>query len=337
MTDYGHPITFGVSLYPSVDELATTMRLASLADGAGLDYLAIQDHAYNPEFLDTWTLITYLAAETERITFVPDVARPPAAATDDPRQGGRVAQRAERRADRARRRRRRAAPTASRRWAARAGAGREMVEFTEEASASCAAPCAARGVAFRSRSSRDRGLCRRAGTGRPDPALVGRQRRSDARGHWTLERRLGVAAERLRAACGRTGAAAGDRRGCAIGWTGSGGRAPDLQRRRVDRLRRQVRPCRRRRRVGREIDRVGDRARFRHLHLLAYHGSTQPGRRLRERSRSRRSGPCERPEDGCPGLNRSRSTEAHANGRCSPGEHRPLGCPDASVRASASR
>ncbi len=24
MTDYGHPITFGVSLYPSVDELATT-------------------------------------------------------------------------------------------------------------------------------------------------------------------------------------------------------------------------------------------------------------------------------------------------------------------------
>ena len=81
MTDYGHPISFGLSLYPSVDELATTMRLASLADDAGLDYLAIQDHAYNPEFLDTWTLISYLAAETERITFVPDVLdlqlRPP--------------------------------------------------------------------------------------------------------------------------------------------------------------------------------------------------------------------------------------------------------------------
>jgi alkanesulfonate monooxygenase SsuD/methylene tetrahydromethanopterin reductase-like flavin-dependent oxidoreductase (luciferase family) len=81
MTDYGHPISFGVSLYPSVDELATTMRLASLADEAGIDYLAIQDHAYNPEFLDTWTLISYLAVETERITFVPDVLdlqlRPP--------------------------------------------------------------------------------------------------------------------------------------------------------------------------------------------------------------------------------------------------------------------
>jgi hypothetical protein len=29
---YGHPITFGVSVYPSTGELATTMRLASLAD-----------------------------------------------------------------------------------------------------------------------------------------------------------------------------------------------------------------------------------------------------------------------------------------------------------------
>ena len=81
MTDYGHPISFGVSLYPSVDELATTMRLADLADTEGLDYLAIQDHAYNPEFLDTWTLIAHLAANTERIAFVPDVAdlqlRPP--------------------------------------------------------------------------------------------------------------------------------------------------------------------------------------------------------------------------------------------------------------------
>ena len=81
MTDYGHPITFGLSLYPSVDQLAETRQLAQAADEAGLDYLAIQDHAYNPEFLDVWTLITYLAAETDRISFFPDVAdlqlRPP--------------------------------------------------------------------------------------------------------------------------------------------------------------------------------------------------------------------------------------------------------------------
>ena len=81
MTDYGHPITFGLSLYPSVDELSETSQLAQAADAAGLDYLAIQDHAYNTEFLDVWTLITYLAAQTNRISFFPDVAdlqlRPP--------------------------------------------------------------------------------------------------------------------------------------------------------------------------------------------------------------------------------------------------------------------
>ena len=81
MTDYGHPITFGLSVYPSVDQLSETRQLAQAADAAGLDYLAIQDHAYNPEFLDVWTLIAYLAAETDRISFFPDVAdlqlRPP--------------------------------------------------------------------------------------------------------------------------------------------------------------------------------------------------------------------------------------------------------------------
>ena len=99
MTDYGHPITFGLSLYPSVDQLGETRQLARAADEAGLDYLAIQDHAYNPEFLDVWTLITYLAAETERISFVPDVAdlqlRPPtilakAAASLSVLSGGRI-------------------------------------------------------------------------------------------------------------------------------------------------------------------------------------------------------------------------------------------------------
>ena len=82
MTDYGHPITFGLSLIPSVEVLEETRQLARAADAAGLDYLAIQDHAYNVEFLDVWTLISYLAAETDRIAFVPDVAdlqlRPPA-------------------------------------------------------------------------------------------------------------------------------------------------------------------------------------------------------------------------------------------------------------------
>ncbi len=99
MADYGHPITFGLSLYPSVGGLGEARQLAGAADAAGLDYLAIQDHAYNPEFLDVWTLITYLAAEAERISFVPDVAdlqlRPPtilakAAASLSVLSGGRI-------------------------------------------------------------------------------------------------------------------------------------------------------------------------------------------------------------------------------------------------------
>ena len=99
MTDYGHPITFGLSLIPSVDLLGETRELAQAADAAGLDYLGIQDHAYNPEFVDAWTLISVLAAETERITFVPDVAdlqlRPPtmlakAAASLSVLMGGRI-------------------------------------------------------------------------------------------------------------------------------------------------------------------------------------------------------------------------------------------------------
>src|SRR5439155_23233768 len=52
-----------------------------LADTTGLDLVAIQDHAYNHSFLDTWTLIAFLAAKTRQIHFVPDVAdlplRPP--------------------------------------------------------------------------------------------------------------------------------------------------------------------------------------------------------------------------------------------------------------------
>jgi alkanesulfonate monooxygenase SsuD/methylene tetrahydromethanopterin reductase-like flavin-dependent oxidoreductase (luciferase family) len=99
MPDYGHPITFGLSLIPAVGELDETLELAQAADQAGLDYLAIQDHAYNPEFLDVWTLISYLAARTERVSFVPDVAdlqlRPPtmlakAAASLSVLTGGRI-------------------------------------------------------------------------------------------------------------------------------------------------------------------------------------------------------------------------------------------------------
>ncbi|WP_351235670.1 LLM class flavin-dependent oxidoreductase [Streptomyces sp. NPDC002133] len=99
MTDYGQPITFGLSLDPAADAPDTTRRLARLAEAGGLDYLAVQDHPYQPGHLDTWTLISYLAASTDRISFFTDVAdlqlRPPtmlakAAASLSVLTGGRI-------------------------------------------------------------------------------------------------------------------------------------------------------------------------------------------------------------------------------------------------------
>jgi alkanesulfonate monooxygenase SsuD/methylene tetrahydromethanopterin reductase-like flavin-dependent oxidoreductase (luciferase family) len=100
MTDYGQPISFGLSLDPSVEKLGETRHLAQLAADGGLSYLAIQDHPYQPGYLDTWTMISHLAAETSRITFLTDVAdlqlRPPtmlakAAASLGVLTGGRIA------------------------------------------------------------------------------------------------------------------------------------------------------------------------------------------------------------------------------------------------------
>ncbi|HEX6388325.1 MAG TPA: LLM class flavin-dependent oxidoreductase, partial [Solirubrobacteraceae bacterium] len=73
--------------------------LARRADELGLDLVGIQDHPYQRRFFDTWTLMAFLAARTERVRFVPDVSnlplRPPAmlakaAASLDVLSGGRL-------------------------------------------------------------------------------------------------------------------------------------------------------------------------------------------------------------------------------------------------------
>jgi alkanesulfonate monooxygenase SsuD/methylene tetrahydromethanopterin reductase-like flavin-dependent oxidoreductase (luciferase family) len=82
MTDYGHDVSFGVSIDPSTQGLDDAFARARQADELGLDLLAVQDHAYQPTHVDTWTLLTYLSAATRRISVMPDVAdlqlRPPA-------------------------------------------------------------------------------------------------------------------------------------------------------------------------------------------------------------------------------------------------------------------
>jgi alkanesulfonate monooxygenase SsuD/methylene tetrahydromethanopterin reductase-like flavin-dependent oxidoreductase (luciferase family) len=97
VTDYGREVRFGYFLIPNAaDPLLAT---ASQVERLGLDYLGVQDHPYQRRFVDTWTLLSMIAARTERVGLFPDVAclplRPPAvlakaAASLDVLSGGRV-------------------------------------------------------------------------------------------------------------------------------------------------------------------------------------------------------------------------------------------------------
>jgi alkanesulfonate monooxygenase SsuD/methylene tetrahydromethanopterin reductase-like flavin-dependent oxidoreductase (luciferase family) len=95
MTDYGHDLLFGTFVTPG----RQAVDLAVTADRAGLDLVTFSDHPYQPAFLDTWTLLSYVAARTTRIQVTANVLnlplRPPAvlaraAASLDLLSGGRL-------------------------------------------------------------------------------------------------------------------------------------------------------------------------------------------------------------------------------------------------------
>jgi alkanesulfonate monooxygenase SsuD/methylene tetrahydromethanopterin reductase-like flavin-dependent oxidoreductase (luciferase family) len=90
------PVSFGYFLVPNAASplIATAQRVERL----GLDYVGIQDHPYQSNFADTWSLMAMIAASTTTLRIFPDVAnlplRPPAvmakaAATIDLLSGGR--------------------------------------------------------------------------------------------------------------------------------------------------------------------------------------------------------------------------------------------------------
>ncbi len=94
-----NPPLFGINIDPSVDHVESAFALARIADDIGLDFITVQDHPYNPVFLDTWTLLAALGMATERVHLLPNVLnlplRPPAmlakaAASLDILTGGRV-------------------------------------------------------------------------------------------------------------------------------------------------------------------------------------------------------------------------------------------------------
>ncbi|MFE9244697.1 LLM class flavin-dependent oxidoreductase [Nocardiopsis sp. NPDC006938] len=82
MPDYGHPLEFGTFLTPSAQDPDRAVGLAELTEAAGLDLATFQDHPYNPDLLDTWTLLSWVAARTERLRVSGNVLnlplRPPA-------------------------------------------------------------------------------------------------------------------------------------------------------------------------------------------------------------------------------------------------------------------
>ncbi|MEU6037931.1 LLM class flavin-dependent oxidoreductase [Actinomadura sp. NPDC047616] len=98
MPDYGHDLMFGSFITPGSADPKQVLDLAQASEAAGLDLVTFQDHPYQPRFLDTWTLLTYVAARTERVRLAGNVLnlplRPPAvlaraAASLDLLSGGR--------------------------------------------------------------------------------------------------------------------------------------------------------------------------------------------------------------------------------------------------------
>lgn len=80
--NYGHSLKFGTFITPLNTSPESAVALAKRSEELGYDLVTFQDHPYQPRFLDTWTLLTWVAGQTERIEIAPNVLnvplRPPA-------------------------------------------------------------------------------------------------------------------------------------------------------------------------------------------------------------------------------------------------------------------
>ncbi|CAN5120527.1 hypothetical protein BH09ACT6_BH09ACT6_14960 [soil metagenome] len=67
MPDYGHPVKFGSFITPVNQPPDRAVDLSRLSEDLGLDLVTFQDHPYQADFHDTWTLLSWVAAKTSRI------------------------------------------------------------------------------------------------------------------------------------------------------------------------------------------------------------------------------------------------------------------------------
>jgi len=77
-----YPLEFGAFITPRTSAPRAAVELSRLAERVGFDMVTFQDHPYQASLLDTWTVMSYVAAQTERIRIAPNVLnlplRPPA-------------------------------------------------------------------------------------------------------------------------------------------------------------------------------------------------------------------------------------------------------------------
>lgn len=80
--NYGHTLKFGTFITPLNKAPDEIVALAKRSETLGYDLVTFQDHPYQAAFLDTWTLLSLVAGQTERVHLSPNVLnlplRPPA-------------------------------------------------------------------------------------------------------------------------------------------------------------------------------------------------------------------------------------------------------------------
>ncbi len=75
--NYGHRLEFGTFLTPKNSAPEAVVALAQRSEELGYDLVTFQDHPYQPAFLDTWTLMAWVAAQTERVHLAANVINLP--------------------------------------------------------------------------------------------------------------------------------------------------------------------------------------------------------------------------------------------------------------------
>jgi hypothetical protein len=75
--EYQHNVHFGANVDPTASDPSWPLRLTQAIERTGQEQIGIQDHPYNAEFRDAWTLIATLLQAMKRVHFLPNVTNLP--------------------------------------------------------------------------------------------------------------------------------------------------------------------------------------------------------------------------------------------------------------------